>query len=344
MNTIYPYLYTRGAFLKKKLLQGQDYERLLKMELPEIIKFLGETDYRKAIDELALSLSGVDLMEAALNRGLADFFRRIRGFADMQSRFILDTYLERWDVANAKTVLRIMFSDADREKAGLLLIPAGRHPAEYFLGLLKLPSIEDALRRMEFIDGKAREEAVSAYAGGKSLLRVETILDRQYYAAMFRQGKRMGAEHMMFKRFLGDEIAIINLKTVMRMRSEGIEPAEIRKYLIQKAGEDDAQLAGMLSAPGIEGMVTEARKGGYGKFLSSIGGATLLEAELACDRYLIGKYASSAYMNPLSIAPLLTIMFIKAAEVGNIKALVKAKQLGMGQEFIEGKAVVKCWR
>ncbi len=343
MNTIYPYLYTRGAFLKKKLFQKQDYEKMLKMDLFETIKFLEESEYKKAIDQLALSMKGVDLIEAALNKSLADFFRHIRRMSDMQSKFILDTYLERWDVYNAKTILRAIFSKTSVEKMQLLLIPAGRHGKDYFLELMKIGTVEEIIKRMDFMSEKTREQAALAFAGGKSLLQVETILDQHYYTNMFRKGRRMGAEHFLFKRYLGDEIMILNLKTIMRMRSEGVDPAEVKKYLIQKGDGEDAHLSTMLSAPSIEGMLMEAQKGKYGRFLSGISGMTLFEMELACDRYLIEKYASSS-MNPLSIAPLLTIMFIKAAEVQNIKGLVKARQLGFEQEFIENKVVLKCWR
>jgi V/A-type H+/Na+-transporting ATPase subunit C len=341
MNTIYPYLYTRGAFLKKKLLRKEDYERLLKMELAEIVKFLQESDYKGAIDELALSLKGVDLVEAALNASLADFFRKIRDFADMGSRFILDTYLERWDVHNAKTILRALFSKTPVEMVNNLLIPAGSRSKEYFLELLKSGSIEEAIKRLDFVDEKTREQAASAFSSGKSLLQVETILDQYYYTQMFRKGKRMGAEHFLFKRFLTDEIMITNLKTIMRMRNEGIDPAEVRKYLIQKEGKEDAGLSPVLSATSMETMLSEAQKGPYGKFVSGIAGMALFDVEVASERYLAQKYASSSYMNPLSIAPLLTIMFIKASEVQNIKALVKAKQLGLEQEFIE--KVVARW-
>ena len=70
--------------MKSKLLQEEDYQKLLKMKLPEIIKFLEETEYKKSIDELALSLRGLDLIEAALNKSLAEFFNKIRQMADME--------------------------------------------------------------------------------------------------------------------------------------------------------------------------------------------------------------------------------------------------------------------
>ena len=338
MSGIYPYLYTRGAFMKKRLLRQSDYHKLLKMDLPEIIKYLEESDYKKAIDELALELKGIDLIEAALNRSLGEFFRKIRQMADMKSKAILDVYLRRWDIHNAKTAMRTVFSNVPVEKMGHLLVVAGAYPKEFFIELAKQGSVEEIIKRLSFVDEKTREALALAYGSSKALLQVESMLDQMYYHRMFRHGKRLGAEAALFKRFLADEVAIINLKTVLRLRAEHVEPAEIRKYLIMQEGKQDAELMAVLNAPS-ESIIPEAQKTRFGVFLG--GAATGVDVEIAAERHLVETYASSAYMNPMSITPLLTIMFIKAAEVANLKGLVKAKQLGMAQEFIEQKVVVQ---
>ena len=325
--------------MKKKLLRQEDYQKLLKMELPEIIKFLQESDYKKAIDELALSLKGVDLIEAALNKGLADFFRKLRQMSDMRTREILDIYLERWDIHNAKTVMRSFFSATPAEKMKHYLVPAGAMKEEFYLQLAKTNSIEEIIKRLSFANEKIREQMIAAYGSSKSLLQAESILDQYYYDKMFRSSKRLGADAAIFKRFLGDEIALLNLKTILRLRSENIDSAEIRKYLIMPQGHQDAEIMGVLNASS-ENLLSEVQKTRYGKHLS--GSENSVDVEMAAEKFLVQKYASTAYMNPLSVTPLLTIMFIKAAEVSNLKRLIKAKQLGLPQDFIE-KTVILQW-
>ncbi len=339
MSGIYPYLYTRGAFMKKKLLRSQEYHKLLKMDLAEITKFLEESEYKREIDELALGLKGVDLIEASLNKSLGRFLHKIRQMADRESREILDIYLERWDVHNAKTALRAVFSKTSMENVQHLFVPAGACAHQAYLEMAKCTGVEEALKKIPFIDEGMKERLGSAYGTSKSLLEVESMLDQWYYDKVLLKGKRLSSKVPMFKKFLSDEIAALNLKTALRLRMEHIDPNEIRKYLIMLEGKQDNELMAILNAQE-DNLIAEAQKTRYGKFLS--GAVTSVDVEIATERYLIEQYASSIYMNPFSIAPLLTIMFIKSAEVANLKGLVKAKQLGMNQEFIEQK-VVALW-
>lgn len=344
MSESYPYLYARGAYMKKRLLKKEDYQRLLKMELNELVKSLGEGAYKQAIDEMALKLKGVDLIEAALNKSLADFFTHIRRMADLESRLVVDLYLERWDVYNAKTALRAAFSGYDKAKVEHLLIPAGKHDAKFFLDLLSLKTVEEMIAKLDFVPEKARDEMAAAFKKDRSLLGVENILDQHYYTRTLRLGKRLDDENKSFRHFLLDEVAIINIRNIISMKAEGVDAAEIKERLIKKEGKEDLALNAAISANSVEAALEELKKTQHGKFLEGMGKSTPLEMEMACNNYLLSTYASSSYMNPFTLAPLLTIMFIKAAEVSNLKGLVKSRQLGLDDEFIEKKVIVKCWR
>ena len=57
-----PYIYvsTRLRVRKAKLLPPEEYQRMLNMSLPEIIRLIGETEYQKEVDELGTSFEGID--------------------------------------------------------------------------------------------------------------------------------------------------------------------------------------------------------------------------------------------------------------------------------------------
>jgi len=59
----YAYTNTRIRVMKTKLLKPLDYKKLFNMSLPEIARFLGETDYEEQINELGAKYSGVTLLE-----------------------------------------------------------------------------------------------------------------------------------------------------------------------------------------------------------------------------------------------------------------------------------------
>ncbi|MCG7855092.1 MAG: V-type ATPase subunit, partial [Methanoregulaceae archaeon] len=55
----YVYVCTRMRVRKSKLIPREDYLRLLNMSIPEITRFIEETQYKKVIDELASSFHGI---------------------------------------------------------------------------------------------------------------------------------------------------------------------------------------------------------------------------------------------------------------------------------------------
>ena len=48
---MYPYTYARVSAMKGKLIQRDQYQKMLRMGTNEVTKFLQETEYRKEIDE-----------------------------------------------------------------------------------------------------------------------------------------------------------------------------------------------------------------------------------------------------------------------------------------------------
>ena len=78
-----PYTYARVSVMRSKLLKRDDYNRLMKMKLNDIIRFLQETEYKKEMDEIAMNYSGIDLVEFALNKNLpADISTNVNFITD----------------------------------------------------------------------------------------------------------------------------------------------------------------------------------------------------------------------------------------------------------------------
>src|SRR2546427_750515 len=76
----YAYANARVRVRKAKLLPRDSYQKLLKMEIPEITRFIEGTEYGKEIDELATKFKGNDLLEHALNVNEERNYAEVRGF------------------------------------------------------------------------------------------------------------------------------------------------------------------------------------------------------------------------------------------------------------------------
>jgi len=67
----YAYITARVRAMKSKLIQKEVFPKMMNMDLAEITRFIGESEYKQDVDELAQKFSGIDLLEHALNQNLA---------------------------------------------------------------------------------------------------------------------------------------------------------------------------------------------------------------------------------------------------------------------------------
>ncbi|MEM3341760.1 MAG: V-type ATPase subunit, partial [Thermoplasmata archaeon] len=91
----YAYAVARVKSRKQKLLSKDIYDRLLRMDIYEIIHYLSETDYGQAIHELATQYEGVELLEKALLKSLDTTHNTILSFCEGALKERLSLYLQR---------------------------------------------------------------------------------------------------------------------------------------------------------------------------------------------------------------------------------------------------------
>ena len=111
----YPYTYVRTAVMRSSLFKGGDYNKMLKMSFSEIARFLQESHYKKEINDLAAQHSGADLLELALNRNLAESFKKLIRTSPNELGILIREYAKRKDIEDIKTILRGKFTNADEK-------------------------------------------------------------------------------------------------------------------------------------------------------------------------------------------------------------------------------------
>ena len=106
-----PYIYvsTRMRVRKAKLIPREEYLRMLNMGLPEFTRLIEEMEYKREIDELSASFSGVDLIENAMSWNLAKEYQRVIALAPGEMKGFTRDYLHKWDIQNILTILRGKF-------------------------------------------------------------------------------------------------------------------------------------------------------------------------------------------------------------------------------------------
>src|SRR3989344_7956844 len=211
----YPYTYARICAMKGLLIKKEDYDRLLKMKVNEIAKFLQETQYKKEIDEAVISIEGIDKLELALNKNLANDMLKVKRISTGNLRLLVDFYLKRNDIFNLNTIFRGKFTGYDKRKIEEMLIPAGDLNMQYLKNLINKLSVEDIAKSIPFIDLR---EGLRYYREHNSLFEIENELNRYYYNEMLQFSERIASQGRLFKEFLKHEIDILNITTILRLK------------------------------------------------------------------------------------------------------------------------------
>lgn len=341
----YPYTYVRTTVMKSLLFRKEDYHKMLKMDFNEIAKFLQESHYKKEIDELATRHSGADLLELALNRNLAESFKKLMRISSYELGLLIREYAKRKDIEDIKTVLRGKFTNTGEKTILNSITAAGTLSYDFFVSLLKRESVEDILKNNMIMDFSLLKGSLKDFDEKKSLVSIENAFDKYYYSHLIQFSGILPKEGALFRNFLLKEVEILNILTLLRLKRAKLGKDAVKDFLIlfgdklkdskmmALAGlEDLEELSKALSKTEYKNIIAK----GIGEFKKN---SSLIALEAELYKYLLKQSILFMHQHPLSIDVILGYMFAKDIEVRNLKIIVRGRQLGLSEEFIEGQLI-----
>lgn len=331
----YAYIVARVRAMKSKLIPKEMYPKFLNMEIPEITRFIGESEYKKDVDELGKKYHGTDLFEHALNQNLALTYRKLIEVSQNEANFLITEYLRSWDIWNIKTIIRGKFSGASEEEILESVVSAGQLRYRDLTEIVKLDTVEGVIAAF------AKTPYYPALEGYKGVLAdIENALDKMYYSKLIKAVA--ATENRLFLKFLRTEIDLKNLKILFRMKRAGMERDDIIKMLIPSGMElKEADLARLASMP-LSEFVRALEEYSYWKAISDISGelTSLINIETRLDKYGLVYASRISYHYPLSILPVLDYILSKKMEVDNLRIIVRGKETMLPEEIIKAHLVM----
>ena len=342
-----PYIYvsTRLRVRKAKLLAPEEYQRMLNMSLPEIIRLIGETEYQKEVDELGTSFEGIDLIEVALSWNLAKEYQRVIDLAPGALKEFTMAYLRRWDIYNVLTILRGKMQGMKEGKIKEVLIPAGsldKVILDRVLGEESCERVADALKGWKMYPTLAVGIQEGCTAG--SFAKLENDLYKQLYADLLTIARRGVKGGSQFLKFVQLEIDVKNIKTLFRMRGDGYEE-DAREFFIPGSTFTPEELQQM-NQMGSRNEVIDAIIGR----IKSVSVLTALEelrsekSEQEVDAELtktqLDHMEQLSKINPFSIHPILVYLEKKKYEVFNLRAIARGKESRLAGDTIAKYLVI----
>lgn len=358
--TAYIYICTRLTVRKSRLIKRDQYMRLLNMDLNQISRFIGETEYQNEVNELASNLSGIALIEAALTRNLANTCQNVISITPGALHELTERYLARWDIWNVMLVLRGKQFGIPADQIRQVIIPAGGFSPgviETLLAQRTLPDVVEELKGWEL-----HRVLSDAYAGGyrKGIFaEVENALYMSFYKNLYRDarsGIRGGEAILPYIRF---EIDIVNIRDLFRLRA-GSRITDIRPYVIPGGNlhpnyfqqmypiEDKQQfIAGMQQAKILPILMDALQEIRCDSSVCEADAADLIwkrwserktplfATMMAVSRLRLHRLEQIARRYPFSVLPILSYLEHKRYEVINLRAIARGKQFGLDPDHIK---------
>ena len=339
----YPYTYLRAIIMKKALLNKSDYDKILKMTPDQIGKYLEDFEYKKEVDELAMEYKGIELIERTLQLNLGNKFDKLLKIAPHDLRLLIVIYLKRYDIYNIKTIMRAKFSNMPSEEAKKQLSPVSVADSSYFDKLNAQKTVEEVFSSLEFLEEKDTRNALEHFKNNNSLVLIENVLDKYSFNFVVWQLLYLTMEGRLYKRFLLNEIDIFNIKLLLMSKAEKIPEQEI-KDLIFNVGTIKRETIGRMIKSDIDGIIKEMENTDFKevaeKYNKEAGKISFTDLEIDLDKFLQQQSKKLIRQNPMSVDVILGYMFLKDLEVKNLMRIIKARQLGMQDEFIEKIIVI----
>lgn len=328
-----PYIYvcTRMRVRKSKLIQKDEYQRMLNMSLPEITRIIGETAYKQEIDELAQSFSGIDLIEVALSWNLAKEYQKILEITPGTLRQFTQSYLRRWDIQNVLTILRGKMQGAKPGKIKEILIPAGSLDRTILDKLIAEDSVD---RIIEALRGqRVYPVLVAMIPKAKemgSFARMENELYRQFYADIIAEaesGLKGGGQFLSFVKL---DIDVSNIKTLFRLRADAFEEDPQEMFIAGGvfSSEDFVRL-NTIKDEGefIDALMALVEQKTLLTFLEELKSRKKVrDIETSLTRAQLDQMERMSKLHPFSIHPILVYLEKKKYEVSNLRALARGKE------------------
>jgi len=211
---------TRVRGMKSHLLSRQEIDEMLSQgDLQRMQDRLLDSPYRHELAEALTRQHGADAIEEAVSRNLVDTFQLLIQRAKGDYREVVSRFLQRWDLAAVKSLLRARHHNLDA-RAGSELLPGPRMTVALLHDLAEKESMETLVTALVAWDDRLcgpLARLLPAYQESGELALFEEALDRQYFvenAKALAEDSDPDAEKL--RTYLGMEIDRINLRTVFQ--------------------------------------------------------------------------------------------------------------------------------
>ncbi|MDD4136846.1 MAG: ATP synthase A1 subunit C [Methanoregula sp.] len=343
------YINARMRGMKSRLLDHHTLDNLvLQPDLDSLASELEKTVYREDLIEARGRYSGMPAIEHALRNNYVRTFRKILDFSkEKEAEQYIRIFLHRWDVQNIKTILRGKNIHVTNEEILECIIPAGELDEATLTELVRqqdMKAVIDLLATWEISYARPLTTAFPEFAKSGDLGMLECALDRYYYEDALLAIKAKTPNNAVIRDILSLEIDIVNIKTILRMIRDRVEPEEAKKFLLDGGQEIGVKMIdSLLALHTLEDALALFANTRYwfitGTPETALRSQKISVIEKQLERYLVQQGVRSFMGDPLSVASLIGYFWAKYNEITNIRVISRCKTADFSIENLREELV-----
>lgn len=338
----FAYAVARVQAKKAKLIPPSEFEKILKMDVREVTRYVEDSAYKTEVDELSSRFSGLDLLEAALTVNEERTYEAVRAMLGGGAGAIVNLFLDRYHYDDVKTLLRGKAAGATRDELLREMVLEDQATYDLFNPLLAddVKTIPDIIAALHAQRGQAREWArlLEKVPAGSSLARYDDVLDKAYFDRLLlglEGSDEKGADAIL--EFVRREIDAVNLLNAARWVAAG-EQGDFSQFVVP--GGKHLKVAEAVSLSKAKSL-TE-----FGEMLAdhkqysvlkpavdtAVSTGRLAPFQGAVWHHHLADMDKLAHRNPLSLVPILLFLLRKHHEVRVLRAVARGKAAGLSED------------
>ena len=338
----FAYAVARVQAKRAKLIPPSEFEKILKMDVREVTRYVEESAYKTEVDELAPKFSGLDLLEAALTVNEERTYEAVRAMLGGGAGAIVNLFLDRYHYDDVKTLLRGKAAGATRDELLREMVLEDEATYNLFNPLLAddVKTIPDVIAALNAQRGQAREWArlLEKVPAGSSLARYDDVLDKAYFDRLLlglEGSDEKGADAIL--EFVRREIDAVNLLNAARWVAAG-EQGDFSQFVVPggkhlKVAEAVA-LSKAKSLAEFGDLLAEMKQFAALKPAvdTAVASGRLAPFQGAVWHFHLADMDRLAHRNPLSLVPILLFLLRKHHEVRVLRAVARGKAAGLSED------------
>ncbi len=314
-------------------------------DLEEALRLLMATAYETMATGLLERGATTEEVERAMSGNLVASYRRTVSIVGGRQGAVVEQMARRLELENLKTILRAKARGESVDAVRTLIVPMEELsdlPYDEMMRAEDLEAMARTLANTEF--GPVLSAALPRYEAERTLFPVEVALDLHYYRKLWQVAQLLfGNDLRVARRIIGIRYDSLNIDWIVRYRLiYQLSPEEIFNYTLPHGWRvDNAVVRRAASGEGIED-VTSALPNPYRDLLSAVGSLPdpVERTGLILRRYLSAVARLSLAGHPFQIGVALAYMWLKEAELHDLRVVLEAKRYGFPVEM----ATDRFWR